>query len=293
LLDELARELEAGEERPLTPLVRKAARLAASLGESEYRTLFQLHLDGIGSRDQARATPLSADIDPVRTRRTLQALLDDRATGDQVSAHSLPQIEEILAMFRSVENRNITPSETNLRQVLHRIRNRLGLFITQADATLAAGQTAVAEPHSVATRMVIFIGHGRSNAWHDLRDYLRDHLHLEWTEFSRDPPAGMTVTERLEQMLNASCFAFIVMTGEDLHPDGALHARENVVHELGLCQGRLGRRRAIVLLEEGCTEFSNITGLVQVRFPAGRLMDASVELRRILEREEIVKPDAG
>ena len=37
--------------------------------------------------------------------------------------------------------------------------------------------------------------------------------------------------------------------GEDEHKDGSVHPRENVIHEAGLFQGRLGFPRAIVLLE--------------------------------------------
>ena len=41
------------------------------------------------------------------------------------------------------------------------------------------------------------------------------------------------------------------------------------LHELGLFQGRLGPRGAIVLLEDGCEAFSNISGLSQILFPPG------------------------
>ena len=46
------------------------------------------------------------------------------------------------------------------------------------------------------------------------------------------------------------------------------HARENVVHEAGLYQGKLGFSKAIILLEEGCEALSNVQGLGQIRFPA-------------------------
>ena len=49
--------------------------------------------------------------------------------------------------------------------------------------------------------------------------------------------------------------AFLVMTAEDEQPDGTLRARDNVIHEAGLFQDRLGFKRAIILLEEGCEEF--------------------------------------
>ena len=78
------------------------------------------------------------------------------------------------------------------------------------------------------------------------------------------------------------------MTAEDEHADATKHARENVIHEVGLFQGRLGFRRAIVLLEEGCAEFSNITGLSQIRFPKGNIRASFEEIRRVLEREGIL-----
>lgn len=89
-------------------------------------------------------------------------------------------------------------------------------------------------------------------------------------------------------MLDSACFAFLVMTAEDEHADGTMQARANVIHEVGLFQGRLGFERAIVLLEEGCSEFSNIVGLTQIRFPKGNIMAKSEEVRRVLEREKIL-----
>jgi len=89
-------------------------------------------------------------------------------------------------------------------------------------------------------------------------------------------------------MLEEACFAFLVMTAEDQHADSTMHARENVVHEVGLFQGCLTFRRAIVVLEEGCAEFSNITGLSQIRFPRGNVSACFEEIRGVLEREGIV-----
>jgi len=90
-------------------------------------------------------------------------------------------------------------------------------------------------------------------------------------------------------MLDAAAIAVLVMTGEDEQTDGKLRARMNVVHEVGLFQGRLGFARAIVLLEEGCEEFSNIQGLGQIRFPKGNIKAAFDEARQVLEREGLVE----
>jgi hypothetical protein len=134
----------------------------------------------------------------------------------------------------------------------------------------------------------IFIGHGRSRVWRELKDFIQDRLKLEWDEFNRESVAGVATAERLQQMLDKACFAFLVMTAEDIHADSTLHARENVIHEVGLFQGKLGFGKAIILLEEGAAEFSNITGLGQIRFPRETISACFEEIRRVLERESIM-----
>ena len=152
---------------------------------------------------------------------------------------------------------------------------------------LNSGRSALAS--QVAPHNSIFIGHGRSPVWRELKDFLADRLTLPWDEFNRDSVAGIATTERLVQMLDNASFAFLVMTAEDEHADSTVHARANVIHEVGLFQGRLGMRKAIVLLEIGCQEFSNIHGLSHIPFSRGRVSSAFEEIRRVLEREHIVR----
>lgn len=134
----------------------------------------------------------------------------------------------------------------------------------------------------------VFIGHGRSQAWRELKDFVQDRLHLPWDEFNRVPVAGVTNQARLSEMLDAAAVALVVMTAEDETSEGAMQARMNVIHEVGLFQGRLGFTKAIVILEESCAEFSNIQGLGQVRFPAGNIASCFEEVRRVLERECVI-----
>lgn len=135
----------------------------------------------------------------------------------------------------------------------------------------------------------VFIGHGRSSDWRELKDFVSDRLHLEWDEFNRVPVAGVTNIARLSEMLNHAAVALLVLTAEDETTDGHERARQNVVHEAGLFQGRLGFARAIILLEEGCEEFSNIHGLGQIRFPTGRIAATFEEVRAVLEREGLLE----
>ena len=138
----------------------------------------------------------------------------------------------------------------------------------------------------------VFVGHGGSGLWRELKDFLTDRLGLQVDEFSRIPTAGVGTTDRLHEILDSAGIAFLVLTAEDEEADGRLHARLNVVHEVGLFQARLGVRRAIVLLEEGCEEFSNIEGLGQIRFPAGDISAKFEEVRRVREREGFI-PSSG
>lgn len=135
----------------------------------------------------------------------------------------------------------------------------------------------------------IFIGHGHSLVWRELKDFIEGTLGLPYEEFNRVSTAGQFTGNRLKEMLDESRMAFLIMTGEDEQADGSLHARENVIHEAGLFQGRLGFERAIILLEEGCQDFSNIHGLIHIPFPKGKIGAAFEEIRRVLQRESILE----
>lgn len=157
----------------------------------------------------------------------------------------------------------------------------------EAASHLQRKQTALDHATRVGTN--IFIGHGRSSDWRELKDFITSRLSLPVDEFNSIPVAGLSNVERLAQMLDAAAFAFLVMTAEDERADGSLAARMNVIHEVGLFQGRLGFRKAIVLLEDGCAEFSNIHGLGQIRFPTGRIGAVFESVRAVLEREGIIE----
>jgi predicted nucleotide-binding protein len=144
-------------------------------------------------------------------------------------------------------------------------------------------------PMKQPTRKKVVIGHGGSLEWLKLREFIRERG-LEPDEFNGVAAAGLSTKERLEQMLNDAALALLVMTAEDEQKDGTKRARENVVHEVGLFQGRLGFTKAIVLLERDCDEFSNIGGLVQIRFPKGDIEACFEKVRQVLVREGLVKP---
>lgn len=297
----LVDDLNAGLEQTgasLVPLLRKAIRLAKLCQDLEHQLLFELHLDG--------ASPVGG----IRVQKwpdqrikpkwdIFQAFSQDRAVENgQIQGDSIEHLESMIAELKQVRDRTAPQSadtasliklQFEQQKLLTRIRNRIGTFVLQVENSLSAKIETEEAIISSAGRKAVFIGHGRSNLWKDLKDLLVERLELPWDEFNRESTAGRSNKERLEQMLDNACFAFLVMTAEDEHADKTMHARENVIHEIGLFQGRLGFSKAIILLEEGCAEFSNIHGLTQIRFPKGDILAKSEEIRRVLEREGILK----
>ena len=162
----------------------------------------------------------------------------------------------------------------------------LGRLARQAGSHIARKRKK--DQRAKMTGTNVFLGHGRSLIWRELKDFVEERIKLPTDEFNRVPVAGVTNIARLSEMLDFAVIAFLIMTGEDEQQGGQLHARMNVVHEAGLFQGRLGFNRAIVVLEEGCEAFSNIEGLGQIRFPKNNIKAAFEEIRQVLEREGLV-----
>jgi Predicted nucleotide-binding protein containing TIR-like domain len=153
---------------------------------------------------------------------------------------------------------------------------------------------AVFERHLEASRLpepivqstpVIFIGHGRSAQWRDLKDHLQDKHGFKVEAYETGARAGHTIRDILEEMVLKSSFALLVLTAEDEQADGSYHARQNVIHETGLFQGRLGFSRAIVLMEQDVQEFSNIQGIQQIRYSKGNIKETFGEVLATLKRE--------
>ncbi len=132
---------------------------------------------------------------------------------------------------------------------------------------------------------VIYIAHGRSSQWKDLKDHLHEKHGYKVEAYETGARAGHTIRDILEEMMQKSSFAILVMSGEDQMRDKKLRARQNVIHEAGLFQGRLGFSRAIILLEKGAEEFSNINGINQIRYSKGNIKETFGEILATLRRE--------
>lgn len=155
-------------------------------------------------------------------------------------------------------------------------------------ATFEIFERALSESHlpeAPPAKPIVFVGHGRSGAWRDLKDHLQDKHGYRVETYEAGARAGHTIRDILKKMLQTSSFAVLVLTGEDETSAGDLRARQNVIHEAGLFQGGLGFARTVFLVEDGVEMFSNVDGIHQIRFAKGHIAETFGEVLATLSRE--------
>jgi predicted nucleotide-binding protein len=182
--------------------------------------------------------------------------------------------------------------ETQLKYGAFRVQAFMVEFrradIEQLKPASAANPTPSPSPAERPAGRTVFIGHGHSEEWRKLYIFLQKDHDLGVIEFNSSSPAGISTTDHLQDMLNQANFAFLILTGEDERATGEFNPRLNVVHEAGLFQGRLGFRKAILFLEEGCQEFSNVRGFTHIPFPRGKIEAQFHQATRVLKREKLI-----
>jgi predicted nucleotide-binding protein len=229
----------------------------------------------------------------VREKRDALRKMPTHVSASEIASQSLPKHSQAVTDMRALQEGPQTPPHIGILAHLVSLQTTAYRAREVAEAAsylkLYLQKAMKMKGKSVAkTDGPIFIGHGHSPDWKELKDFLHDRLHLDHQEFNREPTAGLSNKERLTAMLDKCPFAFLVMTAEDEQADGTFQARMNVVHEAGLFQGRYGFERAIIMLEEGCKPFSNVDGIGQLRFEKGNISGLWEDVRRVLERERMI-----
>lgn len=149
-------------------------------------------------------------------------------------------------------------------------------------------ETAKSLEHTT-TEANVFIGHGRSPLWARLQVFLENDLGLKTVTYESETRAGESIVPILEQILNEANFAVLILTAEDEIAGGAKRARQNVIHEAGLFQGRLGFNKAILLKQEGVEDFSNVAGLQHISFNGDRIEQTFWEVQRVLKKQRLIQ----
>jgi predicted nucleotide-binding protein len=173
---------------------------------------------------------------------------------------------------------------------LDQAQSLLGSMIKEIEAERAeptigalAAQTNLSEgaPH-------IFIGHGRNPLWLAVRAFLEKDCGLRVICFESEPRTSESIVSILEEMLDQVGFAVIVLTAEDATADGHVRARQNVIHEAGLAQGKLGFKKVVILKQDTVEELSNLAGLQYIPFK-DRIEQSFYDLDRVLKREGLLR----
>lgn len=134
----------------------------------------------------------------------------------------------------------------------------------------------------------IFIGHGgASGAWREVKDHLHELHHYNVETYETGSRTGHAIRDILDEMMTANTFAILVMSAEDeqADADGTIRARQNVVHETGLFQGRLGFAKTILLKARTTASFSNIDGIQYIEYDEGTVSTTFGFILAALKRE--------
>lgn len=136
----------------------------------------------------------------------------------------------------------------------------------------------------------VFVAHGGDPAWRAIKEFIEQECRLPVYTFESGVWGSTQVTEALDEYLARCSFAVCVMTAEDMSADGRRWARQNVVHEVGLFQGRYGFDRVLLLVEEGCDYAPHTAERFTVRFPHGGIESAFWRLHKMFQSAGFVAP---
>jgi predicted nucleotide-binding protein len=153
--------------------------------------------------------------------------------------------------------------EVRLRY-LKNLKDRIDLY-DEVSQSIPTPQPASASPSSERT---VFIVHGHKEApKQEVARYLQTVTDLKPAILHELPKRGQTIIEGLERAAAHAVFAVVLLTADDEGGPQASHerysrARQNVVFELGMFIGRLGRSKVAVLYEHGVELPSDMNGIL-------------------------------
>jgi sugar/nucleoside kinase (ribokinase family) len=158
-----------------------------------------------------------------------------------------------------------------------------------AEITRSVMRSFDTDPNRSSRARGIFIAHGRDSQWLAVKEFIDIECRLPTLAFNSGAWSGKAVTEALERYLEQCSFAVCVLTAEDTHGGNREWARQNVVHEVGLFQGRYGMHRVVLLVEDGCGFVPIAPAEQVVHFPRGAVESTFWRVRRAIR---VQFPDA-
>ncbi|AMP89078.1 TIR domain-containing protein [Legionella pneumophila] len=176
------------------------------------------------------------------------------------------------------EDRTRISFESNSRDQIIKIFN---IFEENAKSSLLPESK---NNNIIKDELVVYIGHGHDQDWKIVKEELQDKHNIKIEAYETGARAGHTIRDVLEDMSNKSHFAILVFTGEDVQKDDKIRARQNIIHEAGLFQGRLGFNKAVIVMKENVEMPSNLDGIQQIRY-TDNIKETISEILATISRE--------
>jgi predicted nucleotide-binding protein len=152
----------------------------------------------------------------------------------------------------------------------------------------SGGQRAA---HGVSKRSV-FVVYGHDQNSRDQLEAMLRRWRVEPLILDQLPTEGQTIIEKLDAAIGECDFGVVLATPDDeghrvgRHDERAFRARQNVVLELGMLLGRLGRRHVAILLKDqtNMERPSDIQGLIYIPYK-DEVKEAAVHLAKAMVAE--------
>lgn len=146
-----------------------------------------------------------------------------------------------------------------------------------------------AERRQISLPRGVFISHGRDSQWRSVKAFIEEECGLPVYAFESDAWESRQVTDALSRYMDKCSFAVCVLSGEDLTQDGRKRARQNVLHEAGLFQGRYGFDRVMLFVEEGCEVELDAIGLSTITFRKDAIDSTFWRLQKMIRTQGFVR----
>lgn len=166
----------------------------------------------------------------------------------------------------------LSEAETLLRQLLTHVS-----LVSEAAAPQHSPHASPPAQTILATTNSVFIVHGHDTPLANAVARYIQKLGLEEIILREQPNKGLTVIEKFEENAGRAGFAVVLATADDLAStakslrestkDDAIdrlqmRARQNVIFECGYFMAKLGRRRVMLVTEQGLEIPSDLSGII-------------------------------
>lgn len=142
-----------------------------------------------------------------------------------------------------------------------------------------------------ATKNVFIIhGHDELNRLR-LSELLKDDFNLTPEVLLQRPGQSATTIDKFEQYAERCSYAIALFTGDDhvtaKKQEEYFQARPNVIFETGWFVGRLGKKRVLILLQDGVKIYSDFEGVNRIQF-SGDVRDKHRDIQAELKAAHLI-----